>query len=81
MTKRVYKPTFEVPWMERDGRKRSQEIAVRCRDEDYFFYTLLTKGFRRGIIQGSAALNAEVDFFYNGYSWADTTKEAEQRVG
>ena len=71
MTQKIYKPTFDVPFLDPRGRKHAQRIAVVCTNEDYFFYSLLTNQFKRGIIEGSDALNAEVNFFYNGYTWID----------
>jgi hypothetical protein len=69
MTK-LYKTTFCVRLVE-NGRRMKKPVVVRCSDDDFFFYNLLTKGMKCGILDHHAANYAETDFFFNGYNWID----------
>jgi len=73
--KKLYKTQFSVPIMYDDGHRKIQPITIRCSEADYFFYTLLTNGVKRGILLESTARTAEISFFFKGYHWVDTERE------
>ena len=68
--KKLYRTSFCVRLVE-NGKRKSKRVTVRCSDDDYFFYNLLTNGVSRGILDKSAANYAESHFFFNGYNWID----------
>lgn len=67
---KMYRTTFCIRLRE-DGQMKQRRVVVRCSDDDYFFYNLLTKGVLCGRLDRSAAHYAESHFFFNGYNWID----------
>ncbi len=73
-TPKKYRTKFSIRLVDR-GVHTDGPVVVKCTDEDYFFYMLLTSGVKRGIISDLEAAFAEPCFFFNGYNWADRPEE------